>query len=127
MSYKILIVDDSKLARMAVAKALASLHPDWSRVEAANSEEALAMMQEAKPDLAVVDFNMPGRDGLDLAMEFRKVKPAMPLAVISANHQQEIVERARALGATFLSKPLTELALKEFLARAVQHLEAGGT
>ena len=74
----------------------------------------------------VVDFNMPGRDGLDLAAEFRERRPAMPVAVISANHQQEIVDRTHAVGATFLSKPLTKQALEEFLAGAVQRLKAAG-
>jgi CheY-like chemotaxis protein len=122
MTYKVLVVDDSKLARMAVAKALIALQPNWTRVEAANADEALAALAEDKPDVAVLDFNMPGRDGLDLAEQFRKVKPTMPVAVISANHQQEIVDRAHAVGATFLSKPLTEHALKDFLTIAVQHL-----
>jgi CheY-like chemotaxis protein len=123
MSYKVLVVDDSKLARMAVAKALGALQPDWTRVEAANADEALAALAEDKPDFAVLDFNMPGRDGLELAEQFRKVKPTMPVAVISANHQQEIVDRAHAVGATFLPKPLTEHALKEFLTIAVKHLK----
>jgi DNA-binding NtrC family response regulator len=52
--------------------------------------------------------------------EFRKTRPTMPVAVISANHQREVVDRARAMGATFLPKPVTEQALKEFLATAVQ-------
>ena len=43
MGYRVLVVDDSKLARMAVAKALATLHPDWTRIEAANADEALAL------------------------------------------------------------------------------------
>ena len=43
MSYKVLVVDDSKLARMAVAKALEALRPGWTRVEAANADEALAL------------------------------------------------------------------------------------
>ena len=73
-----------------------------------------------KVDLVVLDFNMPGRDGLDLAAEFRKIRPTMPIAVISANYQREVVDRARAVGATFLPKPVTEQALKEFLATAVQ-------
>ena len=51
---------------------------------------------------------MPGRDGLHLAAELRRLKPGMPLAVISANHQVEVVTRAREVGATFLQKPLTE-------------------
>jgi chemotaxis protein CheC len=101
MSYKVLVVDDSKLARMAVAKALGALQPDWTRVEAANADEALAALAEDKPDFAVLDFNMPGRDGLELAEQFRKVKPTMPVAVISANHQQEIVDRAHAVGRHF--------------------------
>ena len=46
----------------------------------------------------------------------------MPLAVISANHQVEVVTRAREVGATFLQKPLTEKALGDFLADAVQRL-----
>jgi|SRR5271154_1514253 len=124
MSYKVLVVDDSKLARMAVAKALATLHPDWSRVDAANADEALVALKTAKPDLAVVDFNMPGRDGLELAAEFRRVRPAIPVAVISANLQREIIERAHAIGAAFLSKPLAEPALKEFLIDAVRTIEA---
>ncbi|HWD29423.1 MAG TPA: response regulator [Rhizomicrobium sp.] len=126
MGYKILVVDDSKLARMAVAKALAALHPDWTRVEAANADEAIAVLKQSKPDVAVLDFNMPGRDGLDLAAELRAMVPNMPVAVISANHQQEVVDRARAIGATFLVKPLTEPALQEFLAGAVAQLKAAG-
>ena len=125
MACKILVVDDSKLARMAVAKVLNGLYPDWTRVEAANADEALAALEEQKPDLVVVDFNMPGRDGLEIAAELRRIHPTMPVAVISANHQQEIVDRANAVGATFLSKPLTEPALRDFLAGAVRQIRAG--
>jgi CheY-like chemotaxis protein len=127
MVFTILVVDDSKLARMAVAKVLNGLYPDWSRVEAANADEALAALKEQKPDLVVVDFNMPGRDGLEIAAELRRMSPTMPVAVISANHQQEIVDRANAVGATFLSKPLTEPALRDFLAGAVRQIRAGAT
>ena len=42
-------------------------------------------------DIALLDFNMPGRDGLALAAELRALKPDMPLALISANTQHEIV------------------------------------
>jgi CheY-like chemotaxis protein len=125
MALTILVVDDSKLARMAVAKVLGGLCPDWTRVEAANADEALAAMHEKTPDLAVLDFNMPGRDGLDVAAQLRRLRPSMPMAVISANHQKEIVDRAHALGAVFLSKPLTEPALRDFLAGAVRQIEAG--
>lgn len=124
MTYKLLIVDDSKLARMSVAKAMKALYPDWARVEAANADEALALSAEAAFDVALLDFNMPGRDGLELATDLRKAYPKMPIAIISANHQDEIVARAKEIGATFLPKPLTETALSGFLVTALTQLES---
>ena len=115
MTRKILIVDDSKLARMAVIKALNTLRPEWTRLEASNADEALAMVKDAAPDVALLDFNMPGKDGLALAIEIREVAPEIRLAVISATHQIEVVDRARAAGAIFLPKPLTEKSLGDFL------------
>ena len=124
MSYKVLIVDDSKLARMSVTKLLRALQPDWSPIEAANAEEAVAALASGRPDVVLVDFNMPGKDGLTLAAEIHATHPNVPVAVISANIQTEIVSRARAVGATFLSKPLTEQALKEFLSSAKAQLSS---
>lgn len=121
MSYKILIVDDSKLARMAVNKVLNALHPDWIRIEAVNADQALSSLEQS-PDMALLDFNMPGRDGLDLAAELRRLHPQMPVGVISANRQQEIVNRAHAAGASFLPKPLTEAGLQKFLDDALRQL-----
>ena len=122
MTYKLLIVDDSKLARMSVAKAMKALYPDWTRVEAANAEEALALSGDGAFDIALLDFNMPGRDGLELAGDLRQAHPKMPIAIISANHQDEIVARAKAIGATFLPKPLTETALSGFLLNALTEI-----
>ena len=125
MPYKLLIVDDSKLARMSAAKALNALYPDWTRLEAANADEAISLARETAFDVALLDFNMPGRDGLQLAADLLAIRPATPLAVVSANHQEEIVERARGIGAVFLSKPLNEQALSAFLQDAVRRLELG--
>jgi CheY-like chemotaxis protein len=124
MGYRVLVVDDSKLARMAVAKALTAIHPDWTRVEAANADEALTLAKSDSFDMAILDFNMPGRDGLQLAAEMLALRPGVPLAVISANHQVEVVTRAREVGATFLQKPLTEKALGDFAADAAKRLAA---
>jgi FixJ family two-component response regulator len=59
---------------------------------------------------------------LQLAAEMLALSPGMPLAVISANHQVEVVTRAREVGATFLQKPLTEKALDEFITDATKRL-----
>jgi CheY-like chemotaxis protein len=124
MTYKILIVDDSKLARMSVAKLLSGLRPDWTRLEAANADDALSLFSTSQPDIVLLDFNMPGRDGLEIADELRLRNPLMPVAVISANIQVEIVNRAGDAGATFLPKPLTEQALAGFLIDAERRLAA---
>ena len=124
MAYKVLIVDDSRLARMSFAKMLDALHPDWTRVEAANADEAIARLGQDGADIAFIDFNMPGRDGLDLASQLHDLRPDMPLAVITANTQIEIIARAREIGAAFLPKPLTEQALADFLGAAQLRLRA---
>lgn len=123
MSRKVLIVDDSKLSRMAVIRLLSELRAGWSTDEAANADQALALFKQNTPDFVLLDFNMPGKDGLTLAEEFRNLNPAVSVAVISANHQVEVVNRARAAGATFLPKPLNQQMLAQFLDAA--RIESG--
>jgi CheY-like chemotaxis protein len=127
MIYKLLIVDDSKLARMAVVRVMTNCCPEWQRIEAGSAADALKAISQEKPDVALVDFNMPNKDGLALVADLRAVTPDMPIGIISANHQQEVVDRARALGATFLPKPVTEAALREFIASASQRLQGAAS
>jgi CheY-like chemotaxis protein len=127
MIYKLLIVDDSKLARMAIVKELNTCYPDWQRIEAGNAADALRAVEQERPQIALVDFNMPNRDGLDLAADLRALTPNMPIGIVSANHQQEVVDRARALGASFLPKPVTEKALREFLTSATKQLQGAAS
>jgi CheY-like chemotaxis protein len=122
----VLIVDDSKLARIVAGKALAALQPQWERVEAGNAQDALEILKNRRIDLAMIDFNMPDKDGLALAAEVRALHPAMPIAVITANIQDEVIARARAVNATFVSKPITEDALRGFVSGAALRLRAGG-
>ncbi|MBP1183071.1 response regulator transcription factor [Methylobacterium sp. PvR107] len=122
MPTSVLIVDDSKLARLVVAKLLRQLRPDWEVVEAANADLAMSVMGDRPVDVALLDFNMPGKDGLELAADLRAAKPNMPIAVVSANIQDEIIARARSVDATFLAKPLTEEALAGFLSGAALRL-----
>jgi CheY-like chemotaxis protein len=125
MVHKILVVDDSKLARMAVAKIFSAVRPDWVRVEASGAEEAISLAKTSHFDVALLDFNMPERDGLHLAADLKAIDSGIVLAVISANYQKEVVERAQAIGATFLAKPLTEPALRTFLSEAEAKLKTG--
>jgi CheY-like chemotaxis protein len=112
------------LARIVAGKALTTLQPEWVRLEASNSDEALALMAERKIDVMLIDFNMPGRDGLDLAAKVRATHPTMPIAIITANVQDEVIARARALNTTFVGKPITEDTLRGFTSGANLRLRA---
>lgn len=122
MATTVLIVDDSKLARIVAAKAITALRPAWQRVEASNANEALDLISKNDIDVALVDFNMPGKNGVELAEEIRKLRPSMPIALITANIQNEVVAAAKAVSAVFVAKPLTQDGLQEFLDTAAQTL-----
>lgn len=122
MSNTVLIVDDSKLARIVAAKAIAAAHPDWKKFEAGNADEALALLSQEEIDLAVIDFNMPGRNGLELAEEIRKIHATMPIALATANFQDEIIAQARTIDVSFVAKPITQDSLGGFLSGAALKL-----
>lgn len=124
MATTVLIVDDSKLARIVAGKALAALQPEWDRIEAGNAHEALSVLDKQAIDLAMIDFNMPEKDGLELAAEIRERHPTMPIAVITANIQDEVIARARAVNATFVAKPITEDSLRGFVSGAALRLRS---
>ena len=126
MGTTVLIVDDSKLARIVLSKAITALQPEWTRVEAGNADEALAIIEAQPVDVAILDYNMPGRDGLALAEELRERFPTMPIAVATANVQDEIIARARAASATFIAKPVTEDGMRGFLSGAALRLRSTG-
>jgi len=122
----VLIVDDSKLARIVAGKALAELQPEWSKIEAGSGAQALELLEREGADIALIDFNMPEQDGLELAAAVRQGRPDMPIAIITANIQDEIIARARAIGAAFIAKPVTGEGLAAFLSGAALKLRANG-
>jgi CheY-like chemotaxis protein len=84
----------------------------------------MAVLGQQRIDIALIDYNMPGRNGLELAAEIRALHPTMPIAVITANVQEEIIASARALEATFVSKPVTQEGLRGFIKSAALRLKA---
>jgi CheY-like chemotaxis protein len=122
MQYRALVVDDSKLARMVMASAFRRIRPDWQLIEATSAQAALAAISDGSVDVALVDFNMPETDGLELVAKIRQTHPKMPVALVSANLQDEILARARELNAVFIAKPLTDEALGAFLSGATLRL-----
>jgi CheY-like chemotaxis protein len=115
MPVTVMIVDDSKLARIVAGKALAELQPDWQRVEAGSAAQALEIVCAQRIDLALIDFNMTKKDGLQLARELRASYPDLPMALITANIQDEIIAGARAINTSFVPKPVTAEGLQGFI------------
>jgi CheY-like chemotaxis protein len=122
MSVTVLIVDDSKLARIVAGKALAELQPEWQKVEAGSAAQALEVIGAQPVDVALIDFNMAEKDGLELAGELRAMRPDMPIAIVTANIQDEIIARAREIGAAFVAKPVNADSLEAFLSGAALRL-----
>ena len=124
MTVTVLIVDDSKLARIVAGKALAEAQPEWQKIEASSAAQALEIVAGQAIDVALIDFNMTEKDGLQLAAELRAMLPDLPIAIITANIQDEVIARARAVGATFVPKPVTSDGLQGFLSGAALRLRS---
>ena len=82
---------------------------------ALGGEDAFAVLEVQGADLAIVDFNTPGRNGLEIARELRSSFPRMSLAIVTANLQSEVLAGARAVRAYLVSRPVDEEGLGPFL------------
>lgn len=95
MNHRVLIVDDSKLARMVMASAFRRIRPDWLLTEATNADEALNAIATGTVEIALIDFNMPGLDGLELVSRIRQRQPNLPIALVSASQIRNGTEDRR--------------------------------
>lgn len=111
----ILLVDDSRVARMMTRSAVERLRPSWVVIEAASGEEALMAIALDRPDLVLMDVNMPGIGGLETARQMRSRCPAAAISLLTANIQESIRDQAAAMGVGFLAKPLKDEDLLRFL------------
>ena len=82
---RVLVVDDVAMVRRLVVDAL-SIDPDIQVVgTAANGREAIDRIPEVKPDLIVLDYEMPEMDGLETLIEVRKNHPAIRVIIFSSH------------------------------------------
>jgi DNA-binding NarL/FixJ family response regulator len=74
-------------------------HADW-RVcdEASNGKEAVERFQKAKPDLIVIDFQMPEMNGLDAARHIFDLSPETPILMVTIHLSKQLSEEARKVG-----------------------------
>ena len=115
---RVLSVDDSRLARMMLKKALpASLATEI--VEAASGTEALDHVNASQFDLMLLDLTMPDRDGYQVLKTLKDIGRTPPTIVVSADVQTLAAERVMQLGAiAFLKKSIKPDELSDVLKRA---------
>lgn len=114
-AFRILLVDDSRIARMTMKHILQSLDLSLTLLEAGSADEAEAVLSTETADIALIDFNMPGRDGLELAAAISESYPQIRMALVTANIQDALAQRARDLGMAFLPKPASAEQLEAFI------------
>jgi CheY-like chemotaxis protein len=115
---QLLLIDDSRLARRVALGIVGRLRPDWICLEAADAADALVLARQHEIDVALIDYNMPGVNGIVLARELLTVRPNIAMAIVSANIQDAVVAQAHAMDLAFIAKPLTDEALAPFIGGA---------
>lgn len=89
---RVLVIDDDPLIRWSLQSALSS--EGYDVVTADSAEDALAAVETSSPDVAIVDFALPGMNGLELIGQMRSVCPAVKVIVITGQGSPELVQRA---------------------------------
>jgi two-component system, chemotaxis family, chemotaxis protein CheY len=115
MSPTLLVVDDSRASRMLITAIIRQEFPEGTIHEAGNADEALVILETTKPDLAILDMNMPGISGLALAEKMAEISPTTQRALLTANFQDATQKEAERLGVNFFRKPVSEKVIKDIL------------
>jgi two-component system OmpR family response regulator len=98
----VLIVDDDEATRRMIADALVA--EGYTVRAAASGPEAIRSVRRQRPDLILLDVNMPGVDGWQVLAELRAAGPQTPVVVMTAGYLAQ--DRALASGAQgYLGKP----------------------
>ena len=116
---KILLVDDSALARRAVRQILESA--GYAVAEAEDGLIALERYFLEKPDLVLLDLVMKGMNGLDVLKKLTEMDGQVRVIVVSADVQDSSRELAESGGAAgFLNKPIDREALLRAVSKTLQ-------
>jgi DNA-binding NarL/FixJ family response regulator len=98
MRTRFLIVDDSELVRKSLRTVLQA-NPDGEICgEAADGESAVALFKEVHPNIVILDFQMPGINGIETARRMSEIAPAVPIVLFTQHASSDLEKHARAVG-----------------------------
>jgi CheY-like chemotaxis protein len=113
---RILLVDDSATMRGIVRKILTSSRFQLEISEAQEGFDALKQIRSRKFDLVILDYNMPGLNGIETLSEIKREFPRIEVVMITSTLDGEVAKKASALGAAaFLRKPFYPSELDDVL------------
>jgi two-component system chemotaxis response regulator CheY len=112
MPAKVLVADDSSTMRKIILRSLQAVGvPDAA--EAGDGDEAIKMFAEAKYDLVLTDWNMPGKNGLEVIQEIRKSNKDVPIIMVTTEAEKtRVMEAIQAGVSDYLVKPFTAETLR---------------
>jgi len=98
MRTRFLIVDDNELVRQSLRTVLQA-NPEWEIAgEASNGQEAVEVFQTSRPNLVILDFQMPGMNGIETARRILEIAPAMPIVLFTQHASLELEKHALSVG-----------------------------
>ena len=118
---RVVLADDERPARAVLAKLLRSFADVELVGEAENGAATVELIERADPDLALIDLQMPGLDGLGVARKFKAAD--RPLIVFVTAHDEYAVGAFEVRAMDYLLKPVDRRRLADTLARARARLE----
>ena len=120
---RLLIVDDHELMREGLKQLFDDEDDIVVSAEAGNGEEALALMQDEKFDLVLLDISMPGIHGVELIKKIKEQANTPPILVLSMHNEPQIVKRKLKAGA---SGYITKDSSPKDLLEAMRKVASGG-
>ena len=115
---RILVIDDEQKS-LASCQELLTLH-GFAVVACPDSTQVISLLKAQVFDAVVLDIRMPGMEGTDLLPLMKKIRPALPVILVSAFCSEEDASYYHSLGAfESLSKPFSSEALVDAVRRAI--------
>ncbi len=119
MSYSVLIVEDEPVLARNICVYLE--RQGLSCQIAESGEQGLALLDEMRPDVVVLDHNLPGKQGLEVLKQIREREPKLPVIMATGHGSEQVAVDAMKNGAVdYLIKPVSLHQLKQALDRAMQ-------